>query len=263
VDWGGLLTAPFSFEGIMRTADIKPEVIEFAIRCGYVTTGYGFANGRCYVIESLLEHGVERLKEMVIEHTIGLEPAARYARDKSAEEQNIATTDAMHRYYAESRIARKVGKSKPSKESQRNLWRQQRNEAAINAALRIAAKPKVTDEQFERPPPELLDQQYPGREPGVTYAHVHREQHGRSWHNVQKRRRYELERKLKELAADLEKALVDVSILDPSQIESVRKRWRITAQRMGELIGSWADLPGDIDAGHGDEPVEARRSHGA
>jgi hypothetical protein len=129
-----------------------------------------------------------------------------------------------------------------AKRAQLKQWHREQNEAAIAAALRRAAKPKVTDEEFERPPPELLDQQYPGRPPGVTYANVHREEHGPIWHNVSKRRQQTLVLKLKELAADLEKAVEDFAILDPEQKASVRKRWRIAAERirpsinLGEMV---------------------------
>ena len=133
--------------------------------------------------------------------------------------------------------SRQEGKPKRSeKKAKLEEWRRQQNEAAINAALARAGKPPITPEEFGRPPPELLDQQYPGRELGVTYAHVHREEHGPIWHDVGKRRRQNLALKLKELAGELEKALEEFGILDEEQQASVRKRWRITAERICSKI---------------------------
>ncbi len=123
-----------------------------------------------------------------------------------------------------------------SKKARLEEWKRQQNETAINAARARAGKPAITPEEFGRPPPELEDQQYPGREPGVTYAHVHREEHGPIWHDVGKRRRQNLTLKLKEMAAELEKVLEEFGILDQEQQASVRKRWRITAERIRSKI---------------------------
>jgi hypothetical protein len=223
----------------MHDEAARAAAIQFGIRCGYDTTAPAWETSRFYHVNGLLTHGVERLQELVVSHVVGLEAADRYARHKSPEEQNNATIADIRKYYNETR-SRRSRRLRPEGErtksesikAKRASWRRQRHEAAINAALRLAAKPKVTDEEFERPPPELMDQQYPGREPGVTYAHVHREQHGPIWHNVARRKQLNLARKLKELAAELEKAVDDASILDAEQMASVQKRWRIAMNRL-------------------------------
>jgi hypothetical protein len=190
-------------------------------------------------IETLFIKGTEHLRAMVFHGRggVGLDSAYQFARDKTAEEQDKATISDVRGYGERVREASKAKQdpTQPTRTERRarlEAWQRQQTEAAINAAMRRAGTPKVTAEEFGVPPPEWADVQYPGREPGVTYAHVHREEHGPIWHNIEKRRRQTLALKLKELAADLEKAVADFDILDEDQQASVRKRWRIATERI-------------------------------
>lgn len=209
-------------------------VSEFGRQIGYDPNDKSW-DRRKREIETLFERGTEHLRAMVGlrgRGKVGLESAARYATNKTAAEQDAATEADVRGYRQVARgTGRKEGPDKPKKPSLDD-WRRNQNQMAIDAALRRAGKPPITPEEFERPPPELRHQQYPGREPGVTYGNVHREEHGHTWHNVSKRKREMLERKLKDLAAEVEKAFEGFDTLEPNQNYSVRKRWRIALDRI-------------------------------
>jgi len=215
-------------------------VSEFAKGLGIDPNGASWVR-RKREIETLFTRGTEHLRAMVGVRgrgCVGLESAVRYALDHSAEEQDKATHDDVRGYR---QVARGTGRKEgaaPDKPKKPSLddWRRNQNQMAIDAALRRAGKPPITPEEFERPPPELRHQQYPGREPGVTYGNVHREEHGHTWHNVSQRKREMLERKLKELAGEVEKAFVDFATLEPDQQYSVRKRWRIALNRLRPTV---------------------------
>jgi hypothetical protein len=249
------------FEG-----NLDAVVVEFGRNLGFNLDSPSW-EARKSEIKGLFTYGTEHLRAMVFRGrgSVGLGAAYQFARDKTPEEQDAATVDGVKGYRNNVGRTRESpgGEEVPGKlkrnerRTQLAEWQRQQNEAAINAALRRAGKPKVTDAEFERPPPELIDQQYPGREPGVTYAKVHREQHGPIWHNVGKRRKQNLALKLKELAAELEKAIEDWGILDPDQQASIRKRWRIAAERIRPSI----DLADMLRAGDDvEQPEEAREA---
>jgi hypothetical protein len=245
-------------------------VIEFARNLGFNLDGPSW-EARKSEIKGLFTNGTEHLRAMVFRGrgSVGLGAAYQFARDKTREEQDRATVEDVKGYRNNVGRTREPGPDSPDKQKRRDRsaqlaeWNRQQKEAAINAALRRAGKPPVSAEEFGRPPPELLTQQYPGREPGVTYATVHRERHGPIWHDVGKRRKQILERKLKDLAADLEKAVEDFGILDPEQQASVRKRWRIAAERIRPSI-DLSDMPeaGDGSVSHSADDRASERLPG-
>lgn len=214
-------------------------IAEFGKGLGLDLTGASWPR-RKYEIEALFTKGTEHLRALVGRGPtkVGLESAAQFAANKSHEEQDRATIYDVRGYRTSAR-----GEPPPEKRERREKraklreWKEKQAEIALNTALRRAQTPKVSDAEFERPPPDLIDKQYPGREAGITYGTVHRETHGPIWHNVGKRRKETAERKLKDLAADTEKAFEEYVNLDPGQQASVRKRWKIAMDRIAKTVG--------------------------
>jgi hypothetical protein len=216
--------------------NLDASILEFARRIKMVNVD----KRRKYEIRGLLVNGAEHIQEMVLSGAVGLGSAHRFTRDKTLAQQADAKVHDVRGYSKHAREMRNAAPKQKATLEQRQIAR---NEAAIATALRRAAKPRLTPEEAGFPPPELRHQQYPGREPGVTYANVHREQHGPIWHNVSKRRQLTGALKLKEIAAELEKAFAEYfALLDTDGQAGVRKRWQIAAKRTQPLL-DFAGMP--------------------
>jgi hypothetical protein len=179
-------------------------------------------------LRRLLESAEPHILEMVRRKEVGYQSAAYFAFNTPREKQHGVSPKSI----AHEGNRFKHGKTETAEREHKRKVRErgellrQRQIAATKAAIdRARARQKVTDEEFERPPPELLDQEYPGR-PGFTYASVHREQHGPIWINVSAKRRRELVIRLGEIAAEFSKHMEKLEILDDRQRASVFHRWR-------------------------------------
>lgn len=230
---------------LRHRGNIDVACIEMAKRLGAATkeTQLGY-------LRTIITDGDEALIQMVEAKKVGLRAASNFVRLTPFDKRDGITPKDVSRIGNEVRNtwrAQQTGKTagKAGEKAPREDHSLRVMSAAVSAAERRAIKPRVSDEEFERPPADLIDQQYPGREPGVTYATVHREQHGPIWHNVAKRRQHTLLREVKELAAELERKVANFGILDDEQLDSARTRWRITAKR----IRPWIDLSEGDDLG--------------
>ena len=212
-------------------------------------------------LRAIITDGDEVLIEWVESKKVGMRAANNFVRSTPFDKRAGITPADVTRI---GNAVRNAWRSQQTETSTRKTGEKVQGEdhdrrmmsAALTAERRSRPSRKSSDAEFERPPAHLIDQQYPGREPGVTYATVHREQHGPIWHNVAKRRQQTLARELKELAAEWEQKMANFNILDDEQRDSVRKRWRIAAKR----LQPWIDLSETDDSVADDSEIEPATS---
>jgi hypothetical protein len=208
------------------------DVKQFMQEIGCNTT----ASSTLSYIKQLLETGEPNVFDMVKRGEVGICAAAIFCTQTPRETQRSATSAAVkhegnlikkgHAKADDERAKTNDEREHKRKVRERNKLIKQRTIEATKAAIeRARSRPKITDEEFERPPPELLHEEYPGR-PGWTYASVHREQHGPVWINVSQKRRRDLVIKLSEIAREFSSHMEKIEILDERERATVFHRWR-------------------------------------
>lgn len=189
----------------------------------------GFAGrGVAYRVADVVDMGTPELVEAMDNGEVKIARAAEIARAPRAEQPQLVAAAKVARATPKKRAA------KPPAASARSI-----GQIVNERQARAAARPELTDEEKELPPPELENEQHPDYPKGVTYAMAYREENGRVqlWPLAEKRRIQTLHRWQEALGALGKLDLAELDSLNPSQRQTIL----IYARKLLCPIVEWAE----------------------